>query len=214
MSNNNESDYYEESSTDEETVASAASSSAPSSSAPSSSAPSSSVGPSSAAGPSLSLAGPSLLAAGPSSSSAPVAAVAPRPVLQASTVVAQGVLENPGEQSFLSLFNRRDVDRLENWASLSRSMRGSPGFALSGAPIPNAFVSFLRANLGARWEGTLLSPLGELVLCQLRAYIDGFCQLTSFERGQWVRLYQLWTREERASQLRRLAEKGGFLEIE
>ena len=198
MSNNNISDYYEESSTDDEA------NNAPSSSASagtssftvtyslsgSLSAGPSSAGPSSA-GPSS--AGPSSAGVnvGPSSSSEPrVGVVAPRPAL-GSSVVEQGEREDPGSQHFLNLFTRRDIDRLENWASLSRSLRGTPGFSVPRVPVPNALASFLRTNFGARWEVTLLSPLKELIVFQLRAYINGYALLTCFERGQWMRLYSL-----------------------
>ena len=240
MSNNNCSAYYEESSTDDEanntpsssasagsssfTVTSSlsgSSSAGPSSVGPSSAGPSSagpsSAGPSSAgpssAGPSS--AGPSSAGVnvGPSSSSGPrVGVVAPLPAL-GSDVVGQGEREDPGSQHFLNLFTRRDIDRLENWASLSRSLRGTPGFSVPRVPVPNALASFLRTNFGARWEVTLLSPLGELIVLQLRANINGYALLTCFERGQWMRMYSLWSVQERAAQLRRLAEKGGFLHI-
>ena len=222
MSNNqNFSDYYEESSTDEEsgngptTVSSSSSAAGPSSAAVSavSSASSSAGRPSTA----VSSVSPASSAGQSSSGGSFVAVVAPRTdsiVPQAPATIARGELENPAEQSFMGLYTYRDVNRLENWASLTSSLRGTPGFSVSGPPGPNSLFSFMRANLGARWEQTLLSPLGEIIIFQLRAYINGFSQLTSFERGQWSRLYSLWTMGERAAQLRRLAERGGFLEIE
>ena len=215
--NNNYSDYYEESSTDEETTAPGSVSGTAATSLPPQS--SSSAGPSSSSGARTSSSAPASSGsqAGTSGGGSFVAFLAPRtsgPFPQAPSTISQGVLESPGDQSFMGLFTHRDIDRLENWASLTSSLQGTPGFSVSGPPGPNALTSFLRANWGARWDQTLLSSLGEIVVFQLRAYISGYSQLTSFERGQWTRLYSLWTMGERAAQLRRLAEKGGFLEIE
>ena len=222
---NNFSDYYEESSTDEEQGG------GPSTSASTTSAGSSSTGVVSASGTSSSSVRPSVAGqsssagarggssttsssgarAAPASSGSLVGTVAPQAV---SVTMAQGSLEDSSLQHFLNLFTMKDIDRLENWANIASSLRGTPGFAVPVAPIPNPLISFLRANWGARWEGTLLSPIGEMVIFQLRAYIRGYAQLTGFERGQWMRLYSVWSMQERAAQLRKLAERGGFLEIE
>ena len=73
---------------------------------------------------------------------------------------------------------------------------------------------FLRFTLGAQWEIKLVSETEEVLIEQLKAYLAGYNQLTSFNRRQWLRLFPAWNAQERREQLEVLANEGGFWVIQ
>ena len=112
--------------------------------------------------------------------------------------------------SFMGFFTHDDVVNLEQWTVDARAARANTAAGIEEPEVsPNVKV-FLRFTLGAQWEIKLVRESGEVLIEQLRAYLAGYNQLTSFNRRQWLRLFAAWTAQERREQLEVLADAGGF----
>ena len=153
--------------------------------------------------------------AGPSrpDTSVPVSSATP-PVSRLAGRLIPGHLNNYDRETFMDLYDWGDVRRLEGWVETNRDTRGVRGYMVVRAPISDAFASFLLQLYERPWESRLLAGQGEVLLFQLRSYILGYSRLTTYQRGQFRRLWPAWTNEERRSQLEKLASLGGFVELE
>ena len=53
-----------------------------------------------------------------------------------------------------------------------------------------------------------------MLVAQLGAYVSGYSLPTRFQMSQWDKLFPAWTYAELRSQLVKLAEAGGSIEVE
>ena len=106
----------------------------------------------------------------------------------------------------MGVYTHDDVIDFEQWTVDARAARANPA---DSQISPNLKV-FFRFTLGAQGEMKLVRESGEDLIEQLRAYLAGYKQLTSFNRLQWLRLVPAWTAQERREQLEVLADAGGF----
>ena len=112
--------------------------------------------------------------------------------------------------SFMGFYTSDDLTELKQWAVDARAIRNQPELRVEEPEISHNLEVFLKFNLAPQWELKLLYQSGEVLLDQLRAYLAGYNQLTSFNRRQWLRLFPAWTVQERREQLELLAKAGGF----
>ena len=125
---------------------------------------------------------------------------------------------NSEEEAFggaeLQIYSSGGVARLQEWAEFVRGIRGQVGFTWVVPDISERFATFLQALYGHQWEERVLSPAGETVFAELRAALVGYHSQTAFQRAQFLRLMSAWTAQEFRAQLKKLAELGGFWEVE
>ena len=112
--------------------------------------------------------------------------------------------------SFMGFYTYDDLTELEQWTVDARAARADPASRIEEPEVSPNLKVFLRYVYGTQWEVKLVRESGEVLIEQLRAYLAGYNQLTSFNRRQWLRLFPAWTAQERRSQLEVLAEAGGF----
>ena len=103
--------------------------------------------------------------------------------------------------SFIGFYTSGDLTELEQWAVDARAARNQPKLPVEEPEISHNLEVFLKFTLGPQWELALLYQSGEFLLDQLRAYLVGYNQLTSFNRRQWLRLFPAWTVQEGREQL-------------
>ena len=163
-----------------------------------------------------------------------VRVVAPQPINIPLEVVVPGVADNPESPSpspppspapespqpqfgdapsFKGFFNSDDLIDLEQWAVDAQSLRGTPDLRLEEPEISLNFKTFLKYTWGPQWELKFIQLSGEVLICQLRAYLASYNLLTSFNRRQWLRLFPAWTVQEKREQLELLVASGGLLEM-
>ena len=106
-----------------------------------------------------------------------------------------------------------DLIDLEQWAVDAQCLRGTPDLRLEEPEISPKFKTFHRYIWGPQWEHKFIQPSGQVLICQLRAYLAGCKLLTSFNRRHWLRLFPASTITERREQLELLAASGGFPEL-
>ena len=146
---------------------------------------------------------PSLVSSGGSS---PVAAGGPSPVSsgRSSPVAAGGpspVALPPGSPvggatSFMGFYTLADLTELEQWTVESRAARANPNSRIEEPDVSPNLKIFLRYEYGTQWEVRLIRASGEVLIDQLKAFLAGYNQLTSFNRRQWLRLFPAWTAQE------------------
>ena len=112
--------------------------------------------------------------------------------------------------SIIGFYSHDDIVELEQWAVDARATRRDPTSDVDEPDVSPKLKTFLRYTLGAQWEVKLIRESGEVQIEQLRAYMAGYNQLTSFNRWHWLRLFSAWTSQERREQLEVLADLGGF----
>ena len=112
--------------------------------------------------------------------------------------------------SFMGFYTSDDLMELEQWAVDARAFRNQPELRVEEPDISRNLKVFLRLALGPQWKLCLLRQSGEVLFEQLRNYLAGYKQLTSFNCRQWLRLFPAWTATERQEQLELLADAGGF----
>ena len=119
---------------------------------------------------------------------------------------------SPGEDStsFMGFYTPDDLVELEQWSVDARAARRDPNSRIEEPNVSPNLKVFLRYVYGTQWEVKLVRESGEVLIEQLKAYLAGYNQLTSFNRRQWLRLFPAWTAQERRDQLGVLAEVGGF----
>ena len=116
--------------------------------------------------------------------------------------------------NFLNYYTRTDVIEIRNWAHETRNRVNELGYVVEAPVIPENFALYLLEHHGPQWEAKFLQLAAEPLFEQMLAYIAGYARLTSFNKQQLRSLYDTWAEEERITNLRMLAESGGFLEIE
>ena len=112
--------------------------------------------------------------------------------------------------SFMGFYTHDDVVDLEQWTVDARAARANPAIRIEEPEVSPNLKVFLRFTLGAQWEVKLVRESGEVLMEQLRGFLAGYNQLTSFKRWQWLRLFPAWTAHKRREQLEVLADAGGF----
>ena len=115
--------------------------------------------------------------------------------------------------SFMNFYTYTDLDELKQWAVGARAARRDPAARIEEPEVSYNLKIFLKYVYGMQWEIKLLRESGDVLADQMRAYLAGYNQLTSFNRRQWLRLFPAWTAQERRDQLETLADAGGFLVI-
>ena len=135
-----------------------------------------------------------------SGGSSPVAAGGPPPVVSPPLVSPLG---SPGGDatSFMGFYTHDDLTELEQWTVDSRAARADPSSRIEELDVSPNLKVFLRYVYGTQWEVHLIRESGEVLIEQLKAYLAGYNQLTSFNRRQWLRLFPAWTAQERRDQL-------------
>ena len=119
---------------------------------------------------------------------------------------------SPGRDatSFMGFYTYDDLAELEQWSVDARAARADPATRIEEPEVSRNLKVFLRYVYGTQWEVKLVRESGEVLIEQMKAYLAGYNQLTSFNRRQWLRLFPAWTAQERRDQLGVLAEAGGF----
>ena len=112
--------------------------------------------------------------------------------------------------SFMCFYTHDDVVELEQSTVDARAASTNPAIRIEEPEVSPKLKVFLRFTLGAQWEVKLVRESGEVLIEQLRAYLAGYNQLTSFNLRQWLRLFPAWTVQERREQLEVLADADGF----
>ena len=112
--------------------------------------------------------------------------------------------------TFMGFYTHDDVVDLEQWTADARAARTNPAVRIEEPEVSPNLKTFLRFPLGAQWEIKLVRESGQVLIEQLRAFLAGYIQLTSFNRRQWLRLFPAWTAQEKRKQLEVLADAGGF----
>ena len=112
--------------------------------------------------------------------------------------------------SFMGFYTHDDVVDLEQWTVEARAARANPALRIEEPEVSPNLKVFLKFTLGAHWEIKLVRESREVLIEQLKAYLAGYNQLTSFNRRQWLRRFPAWTAQERPEQLEVLADAGGF----
>ena len=115
--------------------------------------------------------------------------------------------------SFMGFYTYEDSVGLEQWTVDARAARRDPAARIEEPEVSYNLKIFLNYVYGTQWEIKLLRESGEVLIEQMKAYLAGYNQLTSFNRRQWLRLFPAWTAQERRDQLEALADAGGFLVI-
>ena len=115
--------------------------------------------------------------------------------------------------SFMNFYTYDDLAELEQWTVDARAARRDPVARIEEPEVSYNLKIFLIYVYWRQWEIKLLRESGEVLIEQLKAYLAGYNQLTSFNRRQWLRLFPAWTAQERRDQLETLADAGGFLVI-
>ena len=88
------------------------------------------------------------------------------------------VLESPQTQlgdapNFMGFLTADDFSEVEKWAVDTQSLRGTPELRLEEPEISANFKTFLKFKWGHQWELKFIQSVGEVLICKLRAYLDG-----------------------------------------
>ena len=97
---------------------------------------------------------------------------------------------------FMGSYTHDDVVDLEQWTVDPGAVRTNPATRIEEPEVSPNLKVLLRFTLGAQWEVKLVRESGEVLKEQLRAYLAGYNQLTSFNRRQWLRLLPAWTAQD------------------
>ena len=112
--------------------------------------------------------------------------------------------------SFMGFYTYHDIVDLGQWAVHARAARVNPTIRIEEPDVSPNLKTFLRFTLVEQRESKLIQVTGKVLIEQLKAYLVGYNQLTSFSRWQWLRLLPVWTAMERREQLELFANAGGF----
>ena len=116
--------------------------------------------------------------------------------------------------NFLNYYTPADIIELKTSAQVTRDRINEEVYFVKEPTALQRMAAFLRQNYGPQWEWEFLRPSTEVIFEKLLGYIAGYSRLTSLNRRLPRQQFESWTVEEKAKQLRVLAESGGFLEIE
>ena len=114
---------------------------------------------------------------------------------------------------FMEFYTEDEIVILEQWAVDARVPTEIRDFRIEELEIYLNLKTSLRFTIGVQWGFKLVHPAGEVLICQLRAYLARYNLLTSFNRRQWLRLFRAWTLAEGRRQLELLANSGGFMDL-
>ena len=92
-------------------------------------------------------------------------------------------------------------------------MRGSIGYVFQEPEITDDLKQFLIKMYGSSWEKRALS-YQTMIVEHLYAPITRYSKLTSRIKRAWLAQFDSWTPSQLRAHFKRLAESGGFLEIE
>ena len=123
------------------------------------------------------------------------------------------VVHDEDHDHFLGLNYRVNVEALDEWATVTSFMRGSIGYVVQEPEITDNSKQFLIIMYGSNWERRVLS-YRTMVLEQLYALVTGYSKLTSRIKRAWLAQFDSWNPSQLRSQIKGLAESGGFLEVE
>ena len=141
----------------------------------------------------------------------------PSPILLAPNPVGNlaPICELPDTgANFLFYYNRKDVLELKIWATKTRARMSKEGYLVEAPMVSQRSWAFLQYFHGQQWEIKFLKPAAEPIFDQLLSYIVGYARVTSINKILLWRSFEECSASERAANLRKLAESGGFLEIE
>ena len=110
----------------------------------------------------------------------------------------------------MGFYTYDNLTELEQWTVDSRAARADPTSRIDQPYVSPNIKTFLRYVFGMQWVVKLIRDSSEVLIEQLKAYLAGYNQLTSFNCRQWLRLFPAWTAQERREQLGALADAGGF----
>ena len=122
------------------------------------------------------------------------------------------VVPNEDHDHFLGLYYRVNVEALDEWATVTSFMRGSIGYVVQEPEITDNFKQFLIFMYGSNWEKRVLS-YQTIIIEQLYALITGYSKLASRIKRAWLAQLDSLICQLR-SEIKGLAESGGFLEVE
>ena len=123
------------------------------------------------------------------------------------------VAPDEDNDNFLGLYYRVVVEALDEWASVTSFMRGSIGYVDQEPEITDDFKKFVIRMFGSNWEKRVLS-YQTMIVQQLYALVTGFSKLTSRMKRAWLAQFDSWSSSQLRTQIKELAESGGFLEID
>ena len=123
------------------------------------------------------------------------------------------VVPDEDHEYFLGLYYRVDVEVLDEWARVTKFMRGSIGYVVQEPEITDNFKQFLIIMYGSNWEKRILS-YQTMIIGQLYALVTGYSKLTSRIKRAWLAQFNSWSPSQLRAQIKGLAESGGFLEVE
>ena len=132
----------------------------------------------------------------------------PKPELTPSPLAPD---ENIGD--FLELYYGVDVEALNDWAAVTRFMRGSIGYVVQELENTDDFKIYLTNMYGSNWEKKVLA-YQTMNIEQLYAFITGYSKLTSRMRQAWLDQFNSWLPSVLRAQVKGLTESVGFVEIE
>ena len=112
--------------------------------------------------------------------------------------------------SLMGFYTHEDLVELEQWTVDARAARRDPAARIEEPEVSPNLNIFLRYVYATQWEIKLLRESGDVLIEQLKAYLAGYNQLTSFNRRQCLRLFPAWTAQQRRDQLGVLVDAGGF----
>ena len=116
--------------------------------------------------------------------------------------------------SNFTFYTRRDVYLLKGWMVFVLMRRNCAAFLVPEPPIPARLNLVLRALNGVNWHRAILSGSGEAIVEMLTAAITGLSRAVPRERWEFHRLFGVWANSEFGADLRILAARGGFQELE
>ena len=151
----------------------------------------------------------------PSPAASPVAPPLASPATSPLSSPAASPPASPpiGVTSFMGFYTNDDLAELEQRTVSSRAARADPTSRIEEADVSPNLKTFLRYVYGTQWEVKLIRESSEVLIEQLKAYLAGYNQLTSFNRRQWLRLFPAWNVQEKREQLELLADAVGFVKV-
>ena len=123
------------------------------------------------------------------------------------------VVPDEDHDHFVGLYYRVDVEALDEWATVTSFMRESIEYVVQEPEITDNFKQFLIIMYGSNSEKRVLS-YQTMIIEQLYALITGYSKLTSRIKRAWLAQFDSWSPGPLRAQIKRLAESGGFLEVE
>ena len=122
------------------------------------------------------------------------------------------VAPDEDNDNFIAGYYRMDVEALNDWATVTSFLKGSIRLVVQEPEDTDDFKQFLIIMYGSDWENRVLGHQTTIIE-QLYALITGYSELTSRQRRVCLELFSSWTPIQIWTQIKGLAEAGGFLQI-